>query len=77
MIIFVLLGGYATPYRLDRNSNRGGILVFIGKNMPSTMFYFSETGFEGFFLEPNVRKNKWLVFFFSNAYKKKMSNHLS
>ena len=77
MILFVLLGGYATLYRLDRNSNRGGILVFIRKNIPSTKFHFSETEFEGFFIEPSVRKSKWLVGFFYNAYKKKISNHLS
>ena len=31
-----LRGGYATFYRLDRNSSGSGILVFIREDIPST-----------------------------------------
>ena len=65
-ILFLLLGGYATPYRLHGNSNGGGILVFICEDIPA--------GFEGFFIELNLRKRKWLV---DNTHKKKISNHLT
>lgn len=59
-----LLGGCTTPYRLDSNSNGGGI--FIREDIPSTKLHFSETGFRGF-IELNLRINKWLVYFSDNA----------
>ena len=50
-----LIGAYTTSYRLDRNSNGGGILVFIQEDIPSRNLHFSEAGFEGFFMELNLR----------------------
>ena len=49
-----LLSGYTRLYRIDCNSNGGGILVFIRENIPSTKLHFSEAGFEGFFIELNL-----------------------
>ena len=72
-----LLSGYTRLYRLDCNSNGGGILVFIREDIPSTKLHFSEAGFEGFFTELNLRKSKWLVCFSYNARTNKISNHLS
>lgn len=60
-----LLGGCTTPYRLDSNSNGGGI--FIREDIPSTKLHFSEAEFRGFFIELNLRINKWLVCFSDNA----------
>ena len=72
-----LLSGYTRLYRLDRNSNGGGVLVFIREDIPSTKLHFSEAGFEGFFTELNLRKSKWLGCFSYNARTNKISNHLS
>ena len=72
-----LLSGYTRLYRLDCNSNGGGILVFIRENIPSTKLHFSEAGFEGFFIELNLWKSKWLLCFSYNARTNKISNHLS
>ena len=48
MILFLsqfLLGGYTTPYRLDRlDLNGGEILVFIREDIPSIKLRFSEAG---------------------------------
>lgn len=57
-----LQGGYTTPYRLDRNSNVGGILVFIREDIPPAKFHFYEAGFEAFAIELNLEKaNDWYV----------------
>ena len=53
-----LLGNYATPYRLDCDSNGAGILVFIREDILSAKLVLSEAGFEGFFIELNLRKSK-------------------
>ena len=51
--------GYSEPYRLDRNENGGGILVFIRENIP-TKLIDSQMGVERLFIELNLRRKKWL-----------------
>ena len=56
--------GFATPFRLDRNANGGGILVYVGSDIPShqvNSFKFSD-GIECSSFEINLRKKKWLLF---------------
>ena len=51
--------GYTT-YRLDRNLNGGGLLLYVKDDIPSSMLNLN-LSIEGFFIEINVRKKKWLV----------------
>ena len=51
--------GYTT-YRLDRNTNGGGILLYIREDIPSTLVN-SDTSIESFYIEKNIRKKKWLL----------------
>ena len=44
------LEGYATPYRLDRNANGGGILLYIIEDIPSTLLNY-DLSVEGFLIE--------------------------
>ena len=44
------LEGYATPYRLDRNANGGGILLYIREHIPSKLLN-TDLSIEGFFVE--------------------------
>ena len=46
--------GYAT-YRLDRNSDGGGILLYVREDIPSTLLN-TELLIEGFCIEINIRK---------------------
>ena len=58
------IDGYRTPYRLDRNANGGGILLYIREDIPSNILSkhtFSED-IEGIFIEVNLRTCKWLIF---------------
>ena len=51
--------GYTT-YRLDRNTNGEGILLYIREDMPSTLLN-SDISIEIFSIEINIRKKKWLL----------------
>ena len=54
------LHGFSEPYRLDRNGNGGGILVFIREDIPSKLIE-SKMKIEGFFVELNLKRKKWLL----------------
>ena len=54
---------YYKPYRLDRNTNRRGIIICVREEIPSrilTKHKFPDN-IEGLFVELNFRKNKWLL----------------
>ena len=51
------------PYRMERNSNDGGILVYIRSDIPSTLKTCHAFPEEiGLFIEINPRKSKCLLF---------------
>ena len=54
-----LIDGYTAPYRLDRNSVGGGILVYVREDVSSKLISVNFQNREGFFLEMNLRKKKW------------------
>ena len=55
--------GYSAPYRFDRTSHGGGILLYIREDIPSKILKFEpvQNNFESFFVEINLRKKKWLL----------------
>ena len=53
--------GHSEPYRFDRNGNGGGILVFIRDDILSKLVE-SQMKIEGFFIELNLRRKKWLLY---------------
>ena len=55
--------GFKVPYRLDRNSYGGGVLIYVRKDIPSVRLNrhnFVEN-IEALFIEINLRKNKFLL----------------
>ena len=66
--------GYTT-YRLNRNSNGGGILLYVREDIPSTLLN-TELLIEGFCIEINIRKKKWLLVCTYNPNKNLISKHL-
>ena len=54
-----LIDGYTAPYRLDRNSVGGGILVYVREDVSSKLISVNFQNREGFFLDMNLRKKKW------------------
>ena len=55
-----LLDGFSKPYRLDRCSNGGGILLYIRDDIASHLLSNSNKT-ESIFTETNSRKKKWLI----------------
>ena len=68
--------GYASPFRLDRNQNGGGILVFVRENIPVKFLSSEEKLIEAFFFELNFHEKKWLVCCSFNPNKSNISRHL-
>ena len=53
-----VMAGFATPFRLDRNANGGGLLVYVRSDIPSCQiksFKFPD-GIECISFEINLRK---------------------
>ena len=56
--------GYSEPYRMDRNRDGGGILIYVREDIPSKLLKkhnFTQY-VEGMFIEINLRKTKLLFF---------------
>ena len=58
------LTGYSEPYRLDRNRDGGGVLIYVREDIPSKQLkkHSFTKNVEGLFLEINLRKTKLLFF---------------
>ena len=54
---------YSTPFRLDRNQNGGGLLLYVREDIPCKILkeYTPEKPIEIFFVEINLRLRKWLL----------------
>ena len=52
------------PFRLDRNCNGGGVIIYVRENIPSKILEVHKLpqDVEGMFVELNFRKIKWLLF---------------
>ena len=68
--------GFSEPYRFDRNSSGGGILLYIREDIPSKLILTKMT-IEGFFVEINLRKKRWLLCCSYNPKKPLISEHLN
>ena len=58
-----LMKGFAEPFRLDRNRNKGGVMIYIGDDIPSRVLlkHVFPSDIEGLYIELNFRKCKWLL----------------
>ena len=59
-----LLDGFSEPYRLDRNRDGGGVLIYVREDIPSKLLkkHNFTKNVEGLFVEVNLRKTKLLFF---------------
>ena len=55
------IDGFSMPYRLDRNRNGGGVIVYVREDVPSKLLlkHCFKDDIEGLFVEINFRKSKW------------------
>ena len=56
--------GFTMPYRLDRNCNGRGVIIYVREDIPSKILekHKLPQDVEGVFVELNFRKIKWLLF---------------
>ena len=71
-----LIEGFCTPYRLDRNLKGGGILLYVREDIPSNLITVDISPIESFYVELNLRNNKWLINCSYNPHKSLIGNHL-
>ena len=53
----------SSPFRLDRNSSGGGIMLFVREEIPSKLLseYKPNSSVENIFIDINLRSKKWLL----------------
>ena len=65
----VLIDGFFSPYRRDRNSNGGTILSYFKNNIITKSLKTINLSIEAIFIEMNLRSKKWLLCFTYNPNK--------
>ena len=73
-----LIPGYSSPCRLDRNCRGGGIMLYVREDIPipSKLLLIDNQPMEGFYIEINLRKKKWLHCGSYNPNRDNIGNHL-
>ena len=51
-----LINGYSEPFRIDRNSQGGGIMLYVREDIPSKLLKVETSPTEGLYIEINFRK---------------------
>ena len=72
-----ILKNFGILYRLDRNSNGGGLLLYVREDIPSKFLKVkSDCNIESICLKRNLRNRKWFINGSCNPNKSFLSNHL-
>ena len=71
-----LIDEFSTPYRLDRNSNGGGPMLFVREDIPSNLVEAEAKPVEGFYIDLDLRNDKCLLNCSYNLHKNNLGNHL-
>ena len=71
-----LINGYNQPFKIDWNSQRGDIMLYVREDIPSKLLAVGMSPAEGFYLEIDLRKKKWLRCCSYNPNKNKIYFHL-
>ena len=56
-----LIGGFSKPYKLDRDSLGGGMLLCAREDIPSNLLEVETKPIEGFYVKINLHNDKWLI----------------
>ena len=68
------ISGFSAPFRLDRTQNGGGIMLYVGEDIPAKCIHSNiiSGNFECFFMEINLYKKQWLIV---STYIQSMQTH--
>ena len=67
---------FSKPYRLDRDSLGGGILLYVREDISTNTIEVETKPIEGFYVEINLCNDKWLINCSYNSHKNMIGNHL-
>ena len=58
-----VINGFSKPYRIDRNRNGGGVMIYVRQDIPSKRLskHNLPSDIECLCVEINLRKSKWLL----------------
>ena len=75
---FAIEEGFSSPFRLDRNSSGGGIMLFVREELPSKPLskYKQNSSVENIFIEKKLRSKKWLLSCSYNPNLTLLNNHI-
>ena len=71
-----LIDDYGPPIRLDRDIHRGGLMLFIREDIPCKLLSLENKSMEGFYVEINLQKTKWLLCCSLNPSRSNIDFHL-
>ena len=73
-----IIDGFSPPYRLDRNADGGGIMLYVREDIPSKLLSNNDidSEIENIFVEINLRSKKWLICGTYNPKTSYIKNHL-
>ena len=73
-----MIDGFPMPYRRDRNTHAGGILVYFRNNITAKLLKLENPSLdiEAVFIEINIKSKKWLLCCTYNPNKCLIENHL-
>ena len=71
-----LIDGFSALYRLDRNYQGGGLMLFVREDIPSNLLASEEKPIESFYVELNLRNSNWLVNCSYNPHRNNISANL-
>ena len=73
-----LMNGLTPPYRMDRNTNGGGIALYVREGIPSRQVSFKndDKDIEHFFVKTDLCKKKWVIPCSYNPHLQFIDKHL-
>ena len=72
-----LIEEYSKSYRIDRNCHGGGIMLYVRADIPSKLLSLELLPMEGFYVEINPQKKKWLLCCSYNPNKNAIKSHIA
>ena len=72
-----LIEGFGKSFRLDRNRNGRGIMLFIQSDIFAKVISTNKNPFESFYVKLNFRKKKWLLNCSYNPNNNNIESHLN
>ena len=68
--------GFCIQYSLDCNSKGESVLLYVREDIPLNLITVDISPIESFYVELNLRNNKWLINCSYNPHKSLIGNHL-